>query len=103
MKKETENHVKKVSGVFFFDPKDRIYQSHFPGRPVVPGSVILHAFLNILQQEGMLSEKIGIENFRFHDFVSPGCCPFSVTLEGHEAVCVLYDGEKLAAKGKFMI
>lgn len=103
MKKKTENHVKKISGVFFFDPADKIYESHFPGKPVVPGSVILHAFLNILQQEGMCPGKIGIEKFRFHDFVSPGSCPFLVTVEGCQVVCLLYDGKKLAAKGKFMI
>ncbi|MBW1898406.1 MAG: hypothetical protein JRI61_05020, partial [Deltaproteobacteria bacterium] len=65
--------------------------------------VILHAFLDILQKEGMFSGKIGIEKFRFHDFVSPGGCPFSVTVEGRKVVCMLYDGKKLAVKGKFMI
>jgi len=103
LKEKTENHVKKVSGVFFFDPRDKIYESHFPGRPVVPGSVILHAFLNILQQESMFPEKIEIEKFRFHDFVTPGRCPFSLTIEGRQVICVLYNGEKIAAKGKFTI
>jgi len=101
--KKTANHVKTVKGIFFFDPEDRIYWSHFPGRPVVPGSVVLHAFLDILQREGIFSGKIGIEKFRFHDFISPGYRPFSVTIEGSLAFCALYDGEKLAATGRLLI
>jgi 3-hydroxyacyl-[acyl-carrier-protein] dehydratase len=103
LKKKTDNHVKQVSGVFFFDPEDRIYQSHFPGRPVVPGSVIFHAFLDALHQEGIFPGKIGIERFRFHDFVSPGQFPFSVTVDGRQALCELYDGKKRVAKGKLLI
>ena len=103
MKQKTEEQIKKLNGVFFFDPTDRIYQSHFPERPVVPGSVILQAFLDILRQEGLFPEEIGIENFRFHDFIFPGDCDFSITVEGRQVNCMIYDGEKLAAKGKLML
>ncbi|MBU4420644.1 MAG: hypothetical protein KKH84_06520, partial [Proteobacteria bacterium] len=40
-----------IKGTFYFDPSDRIYAEHFPGNPVVPGSLIIHAFLKALKEE----------------------------------------------------
>ena len=34
-------------GIFHFDPDDPIYRDHFPGYPVVPGSLVVQAFLDL--------------------------------------------------------
>jgi 3-hydroxyacyl-[acyl-carrier-protein] dehydratase len=59
-------------GHFYFDPNDPIYTDHFPGHPVVPGSLIVHAFITAASQSSPASVPRGIRNFRFKRFISPG-------------------------------
>jgi 3-hydroxyacyl-[acyl-carrier-protein] dehydratase len=67
-----------IKGTFFFDPEDRIYEDHFPGRAVVPGSLIVQAFLEAGKAIGFSSAGGGVENFRFKEFVAPGTYAFSI-------------------------
>ena len=67
-----------IKGTFYFDPKDRIYEDHFPGRAVVPGSLIVQAFLEAGKAIGFSSAGGGVENFRFKEFVAPGTYAFSI-------------------------
>ncbi|MCF8068219.1 MAG: hypothetical protein K9L30_06515 [Desulfobacterales bacterium] len=60
------------NGVFHFNPEDRIYETHFPSNPVVPGSVIIHAFMSAAEKVGYNEKPYRIENFRFKRFISPG-------------------------------
>jgi 3-hydroxyacyl-[acyl-carrier-protein] dehydratase len=82
-------------GNFFFDPKDPIYRDHFPGQPVVPGSLIIDAFLKILEQEEI--RPMAIKRFRFKTFISPGSYTYRlVTNAGIIDCCLLHNGQKLA-------
>ena len=90
-----------LSGEFYFDPEDFIYPDHFPGNPVVPGSLIIDAFIGVVQpvakKHGM---RWSVKNFRFRNFLSPGRYAFSVTGKHDGAMqCVLYDGECTVATG----
>lgn len=61
-----------VTGYFNFDPRDPIYLDHFPGSPVVPGSLIIHAFIKALGEIDEGKSKRQVTNFRFKRFISPG-------------------------------
>ena len=78
-----------IKGIFYFDPSDRIYAKHFPGNPVVPGSLIVHAFLKASKEEGC-SEGYIIENFRFKEFISPGEYNFDIELCKDQIKCRLF-------------
>jgi 3-hydroxyacyl-[acyl-carrier-protein] dehydratase len=67
-----------IEGTFYFDPEDRIYEDHFPGRAVVPGSLIVQAFLEAGKAAGFSNQVGGVENFQFKEFVAPGEYAFSM-------------------------
>jgi 3-hydroxyacyl-[acyl-carrier-protein] dehydratase len=90
-----------IAGEFYFDPDDPIYADHFPGRPVVPGSLIVEAFMTAVRP--FLKEPwciILVENFRFRHFISPGRYAFCVTSKTDGSLqCVLYDDGRTVAAG----
>jgi 3-hydroxyacyl-[acyl-carrier-protein] dehydratase len=88
------------SGYFDFDPQDPIYRDHFPGSPVVPGSLIIHAFIEAVGRtaaEGMPCTPTG---FRFKRFISPGRYAFRIQSrpDGRRR-CLLFDQENAVAEG----
>jgi 3-hydroxyacyl-[acyl-carrier-protein] dehydratase len=82
---------KTLTGTFFFDPEDRIYTEHFPGNPVVPGSMIVHAFLLAAQSFLSCRGASSIENFRFRKFVRPGEYAYRIEPAGKNLKCSLLD------------
>jgi 3-hydroxyacyl-[acyl-carrier-protein] dehydratase len=90
-----------LDGEFFFDPCDVIYSDHFPGNPVVPGSLIIEAFITVVRP--VLEERwetFSVENFRFRHFISPGIYAFRVTARADGSMqCTLYDGGRTVATG----
>ncbi len=86
-------------GCFYFDPADPIYKEHFPGNPVVPGSVIIHAFVKALENETLCPSSISLENFRFKQFVSPGKYRFSIIPEPGAVRCTLFENDKAVVTG----
>ena len=86
-----------IKGTFYFDPSDRIYAKHFPGNPVVPGSLIVHAFLKASKEEGC-SEGYIIENFRFKEFISPGEYNFDIEICKDQMKCRLFRSSPDAMK-----
>jgi 3-hydroxyacyl-[acyl-carrier-protein] dehydratase len=87
------------AGTFFFDPADGIYADHFPGNPVVPGSLIVHAFLEAAASLGLDFPGREIENFGFREFLTPGEYPFTMEIRGDRIICRLYDGSKTMVTG----
>ena len=87
----------RARGHFYFDPEDPIYADHFPGRPVVPGSLIIHAFLQAARSaDGAV--PTGIEQFRFKRFLAPGRYAFEMERrsDGRMACTLLDDGAVVA-------
>jgi len=81
-------------GIIHFDPSDGIYTDHFPGYPVVPGSLIIQAFLNLA---GPVRE---IEEFRFQTFVVPESYGYRMEHQGDRWDCRLLKDGQIMAKGK---
>ena len=88
-----------VQGKFFFDPEDRIYRDHFPGNPIVPGSLMVHAFMVACEREGIPVGHCSLRNFRFRVFIAPGEYDYKMSVVSDVVTCALYDGAKKVATG----
>ena len=91
--------VDQIEGEFFFDPQDHMYDNHFPGQPVVPGSVILHAFTAASKKEKWIAAPYAVERFRFSTFISPGLYSYVIDRITDGVKCELYHSGKLAVSG----
>lgn len=88
----------EIKGKFFFDPSDRIYTDHFPGNPVVPGSVIVNAFLEAGKEAGFCDGPYTITDFRFRGFVTPGEHAFDILFNSGQLRCRLFQSSTDASK-----
>ena len=88
----------EINGTFYFDPADRIYEDHFPGNPVVPGSVIVNAFLKAGKEAGLWEEMYIIEDFRFKGFVSPGEHAYCIEFQTDRMKCRLFQTDSDSSK-----
>jgi len=86
-------------GTLYFRSDDAIYREHFCGFPVVPGSLIVHAFLTALEKIGFSTERLTIENFTFRGFLSPGQYPYRIELCSGRFHCLINQGDKNLVKG----
>jgi 3-hydroxyacyl-[acyl-carrier-protein] dehydratase len=91
----TESH----RGFFFFDPSDPIYEEHFPGQPIVPGSLIIHAFLDAVRSAGLSGTDPILENFRFRRFITPGRYRYTLSMRDGAVRCTLYEDETHVVTG----
>ena len=93
----------KISGSFFFDPSDAVYKDHFPGNPVVPGSLIIYAFIEILKNNKAIKKSYTIRNFRFKSFIAPGEFHYDIHYESSTFKCRLFKNETAAVTGEVVI
>ena len=89
----------RLTGFIHFDPADPIYQDHFPGNPVVPGSLILDAFCRVIHQHLNVSVQ-RMYRFRFLSFVKTGDAQYSITIKDGCAICELSQRDKVCASGR---
>lgn len=86
-----------VEGFFRFDPEAPLYREHFPGNPVVPGTLIIHAFLELLEPTGPWQPR----RFRFLRFVPPGEYRYTVEpVEPGRVRCCLWRDGTAAVRGE---
>jgi len=94
----------KISGKFYFDPNMEIFNTHFPGHPVVPGSMIVDKFISHLRDIKAKSfKKVEIRNFKFLKFISPGEYSFIIEQKRDLYKCMLFESEFLVATGEIAI
>jgi 3-hydroxyacyl-[acyl-carrier-protein] dehydratase len=86
-------------GIFHFDSEDAIYQDHFPEYPVVPGSMIVHAFLTALSDAGVAGGRLSLENFKFREFLKPGRYPFRIERLDNNLYCSISEGNRKLVTG----
>jgi 3-hydroxymyristoyl/3-hydroxydecanoyl-(acyl carrier protein) dehydratase len=93
--------MKTIGGTLTFDENDPIYQNHFPRRPVVPGSLITAAFIDILKKNEV--ETVMITRARFLRFAKPSIYRYSVAVMDNHATWELRADDNLFAEGKFVV
>lgn len=110
---DIEESVKAV-GIKNVTVNEPFFQGHFPGRPIMPGVLIVEALAQvgavvILQAEenkGKLAVFTGINNFKFRQQVVPGdTLRLEVEMTAFKrgmgkANAAAYVGDKVAAKGE---
>ncbi len=90
----------RFRGHFFFDPDDLLYQDHFPGRPVVPGSVIIDGFMRAAEGWAGEGGTWTVRDFRFKRFLPPGRYAYDLRRRQDGAIaCTLYDRDAVVAAG----
>lgn len=94
--------VDSLSGFFYFDPEDKIYLQHFPGNPVVPGSIIIDSFVKVLTKKKFISSGFTVNNFRFKKFIPPGEYRFTVSISESSFSCRLFSEAKAAVTGEIV-
>lgn len=93
---------RRYCGELDFDPADGIYPDHFPGAPIVPGTLIVHGFLTAVEKwQGVRPRQI--RGFRFKRFVSPGRYVFEMERQDDKVVCTLLYGGRVLATGEMLL
>jgi 3-hydroxyacyl-[acyl-carrier-protein] dehydratase len=88
-----------IQGEFYFDPKDPVYQVHFPSFPVVPGSLIIHSFVQAIINNCTLPQHLTIQSFKFIQFAKPGNARYEIKISDSQTRCYLYQDQTMIAKG----
>lgn len=89
--------------MFFFNPEDKIYKEHFIDNPVVPGSLIIHAFIEAASLMGFDKKFLLLKKFRFMKFITPGEYSYRIEDEKDSLKCFLYIDNKIAVSGEIIL
>lgn len=92
-----------ISGTICFDPSDPVYRVHFPGNPVVPGSLVVEAFKRVLISSGISPENTIVRKFRFRSFLKPGDYTYQIIEEGSVFKCTLFEDAKRIVTGEIVL
>ena len=98
----------QVNERFHFDASDPLFEDHFPGRPVIPGSLVLDCFQKAIRDRLMSQEKpflvlAGIRNARFIRFGRPGWVEVEISHMGVDDGRIIFsclarqDGQTLSS------
>jgi len=87
-------------GRFHFSPDDSIYPDHFPGRAVVPGSLIIAAFLKATEE--LKIKATAVSRFRFKEFIPPGLYRYKIELTAGTIRCALIKENREVAEGRIL-
>jgi len=93
------NANKIIQGEFFFDPKDPVYKVHFQSFPVVPGSLIIHSFVQAIKNNCTLPQNLTIQSFKFIQFAKPGNARYEIKISKTKTHCYLFQNQTMIAKG----
>lgn len=82
-----------------FSPQDNCFQGHFPGNPVVPGSLILGLCLQAVLQFYAPQQRLQVKKFSFLKFVRPQTYTLSIVSQKNIFSCVLAQDGLFFARG----
>ena len=82
-----------------FDPADACFNGHFPGNPVVPGTLILGLCLEAARRR-LGRDALTVRRFSFSRFAGPGDYELRIEEHGADLLCTFGRGETVFAKGR---
>ncbi|MCD2451460.1 hypothetical protein GO003_013780 [Methylicorpusculum oleiharenae] len=91
---------------YFISPDQPVLHGHFPGRPILPGVMLLNFVKDTLSQEP--GRRCRIKNIVRHKFIRPVLPEFSVRVECQlkqtDVECRIFDQDgNLVASGQYTV
>jgi 3-hydroxyacyl-[acyl-carrier-protein] dehydratase len=83
-----------------FEPSDACFHEHFPGNPVVPGSLIAALCLQAMREYLKYTGRLVIERFSFSRFATPGTYTLGIDEHDGSCLCTLSREETIFARGR---
>jgi len=83
-----------------FAPDDACFNNHFPGNPVVPGSLVMGLSLQAIREHLGRSGPLRVQRFSFSRFARPGSYTLDIKEEGETCLCTLHSEGTLFAQGR---
>ena len=83
-----------------FEPGDSCFHEHFPGNPVVPGSLVVGLCMQALREHRSETGPLLLKRFSFSRFASPGSYDLSIAKQESGYLCTLSQGEFIFAQGR---
>lgn len=83
-----------------FAPEDACFQGHFPGQPVVPGSLIMALSLEAIHKDFAQDKSLTIKRFSFRSFATPGCYELHILLQSAIFFCRFCREQQIFAQGQ---
>jgi len=83
-----------------FAPDDACFNGHFPGNPVVPGSLITGLSLQAIREHLGRTGPLRVQRFSFSRFARPGSYTLDITEQGETCLCTLRSDDTLFAQGR---
>ena len=91
-----------ITGNFHYPATEPAFADHFPDTPIVPGTLIIHSFVEIIR-ELLPDAKLSISKFRFKSFVTPATYAYSIEPKPFGFACTLFADEKKAVTGRVLV
>lgn len=82
------------------DPSDACFNGHFPGDPVVPGTLIVSLCLEAARRHLGRGGALTVRRFSFSRFAAPGCYELLLEERGADLQCTLSRGGAVYARGR---
>lgn len=79
--------------LFRFPAEHPLFADHFPGAPVVPGSLLLRAFMEEAHRTWPEASITAVRSFRFRHFVTPGEHPVRMQRTPEGIRCTLLNAQ----------
>lgn len=91
-----------LTGTFTFPADEAALQDHFPDSPVIPGTLIIHSFVQALRTR-MPEAMLSASRFRFKEFITPASYQYSIEQTPSGFSCTLFSKGKKAVTGRLNI
>lgn len=83
-----------------FEQDDSCFHEHFPGNPVVPGSLVVGLCMQALREHRNETGLLLLKRFSFSRFASPGAYELIITEQEAGYQCTLSQDAHLFAQGR---
>lgn len=89
-----------IKGTISFNPNNKLFKEHFPGNPIVPGSLIINEFYKVaLKHKLNIKQPFEITNFKFKGFLKPGKYQYVLEKKNKGVWCTLFDNSTQCTSG----